>query len=378
MTTLVDAPVAFRPSRVEVDLDAIRANVARFREVTGVEVCAVVKANGYGHGMLPVVRAALDAGAIWLAIAMVEDGIELRREGIEVPLLLLSEPPLAAIPSLLDLELTPTVYRAPFIAALEAAGHARGRAIDVHVKADTGMARVGIPERDWDDRLEQLAAARWLEVTGAQTHLSRADEPSQPTTDEQLARFDDFLSRASALGLHPTIVHTANSAGALCHPAARRTMVRPGIGIYGLSPGAEVDAADHDLRPALRVVSEVSHVKLLDEGAPVSYGHTWHAPHEGWLVTVPIGYADGVPRAVSNRCEALVGGRRVPIVGRVTMDQLTLWCDDQAPEVGDPVVLIGEDGGDRVRIEEWADAADSITYEIVTQLTARLPRHHLG
>jgi alanine racemase len=377
MITRVDAPVTLRPSRVEVDLEAIRHNVRRFRSVAGVEVCAVVKANGYGHGMVPVARAALDAGATWLAVALVEDGIELRREGLDdVPVLLLSEPPLSAIPYILDLELTPIVYRAPFIAALEAAGHARDRPVDVHVKADTGMARVGVPEGEWEDRLEQLAVARWVRVTGAATHLSRADEPSQPTTDEQLASFDRFLSRAAALGIHPSIVHTANSAGALLHPAARRTMVRPGIGIYGLSPGAEVDAADHDLEPALRVVSEVSHVKKLNEGAPVSYGHTWHAPHDGWLATVPIGYADGVPRAVSNRCAALVGGNRRPIVGRVTMDQLTLWCDDDPPQVGDAVVLLGEQGDDRVRVEEWAEAADTITYEIVTQLTARLPRHH--
>jgi alanine racemase len=378
MTMRVEAPVTLRPSRVEVDLGALRHNVERFRTLSGVAVCAVVKANGYGHGMLPVARAALEAGAMWLAIATVEDGIELRREGIDAPLLLLSEPPLAAIPYLLDSELTPTVYRAPFIAALEAAGHARGRSIDVHMKADTGMARVGIPEREWNERLEQLAVARWLRETGASTHLARADEPGEPATDEQLRAFDRFLARGAALGLHPTLVHTANSAGALLHPAARRSMIRPGIGIYGLSPGAEVDAADHDLEPVLRVVSEVSLVKRLEADRPVSYGHTWHAPNEGWLATVPIGYADGVPRAVSNRCDALVGGCRRPIVGRVTMDQLTLWCDADAPQVGDPVVLIGAQGDERIRVEEWADAADTITYEVVAQLTSRLPRHYLG
>ena len=381
MTTLTDVPVSLRPTRIEVDLDAIRHNVARFREVAGADVCAVVKADGYGHGMVPIARAALDAGATWLAVAMVEDGVVLRREGFDVSILLLSEPQLAAIPYLLDLELTPSVYRAPFIAALEAAGHARGRPVDVHVKVDTGMARVGVPEYEWDDRLEQLAAAQCLHVTGAMTHLARADEPGESgdsTTAEQLANLDRFLSRAAALGLHPPIVHAANSAGALLHPAARRTMVRPGIGIYGLSPSAEVDAADHGLRPALRLVSEVSLVKRLDEGSPVSYGQTWRAPNEGWLATVPIGYADGVPRAVSNRCEALLGGRRRPIVGRVTMDQLTVWCDDEPPQVGDPIVLLGEQGTERVRVEEWSAAADTITYEIVTQLTGRPPRHHIG
>ena len=368
----------FRPTRLEIDLTAIRANVARFREVTGSQVCAVVKADGYGHGAAPVARAALDAGASWLAVALVEEGLSLRESGIDAPILLLSEPPLGAVPTLVEADLTPTVYRAPFIAALEGAGHARGRPIGVHVKADTGMARVGIPEPDWDARLRQLAAARGVQVTALQTHLARADEPSQPTTDEQLARFDRFVALAAKLGIRPELQHTANSAGALVHPAARRTLVRPGIGMYGLSPGEEVDAADHDLRPALRLTSEVGLVKQLAAGTPVSYGHHWQAPHDGWLATVPIGYADGVPRALSNRAEVAIGGRRRPIVGRVCMDQILVWCGEDEPQVGDPVVLFGQQGEARLRVEEWAAAADTITYEIVTQLTARLPRFHHG
>ncbi len=378
MTHHLDVPAPLRPTRIEVDLGAIRANVTRFREVTGVQVCAVVKADGYGHGAVPVARAALDAGAIWLAVALVEEGVALRDAGIAAPILLLSEPPLGAVPYLVDAALTPTVYRAPFIAALEGAGHARGRPVDVHVKADTGMARVGIPEYDWDARLRQLAAAQAVRVTGLQTHLARADEPDQPTTDEQLARFDRFAKLAGRLGLRPELQHTANSAGALAHPAARRTLVRPGIGIYGLSPGADVDAADHGLQPAIRLTSEVGFVKHLTAGTPVSYGHHWSAPGDGWLATVPVGYADGVPRALSNRVEVAIHGRRRLIVGRVCMDQILVWCEDDEPHVGDPVVLLGEQDDVTIRVEEWADAADTITYEIVTQLTARLPRLYHG
>ena len=378
MTTDLDAPPILRPTRIEVDLAAIRHNVARFREVTGVEVCAVVKADGYGHGAAAAARAALDGGATWLTVALVEEGIALRRAGIDARILLLSEPPVAAIPDLLDAALVPTVHRGAFIAALDDAGRTRGRPIEVHVKADTGMARAGIPEADWEARLTQLAAAEGLEVTGVQTHFARADEPNLPTTAEQLARFERFLAIARRLGIEPRVVHTANSAGALVHPAARYTMVRPGIGIYGLSPSAEVDAADHGLVPALRLVSEVCAIQRLAAGAPVSYGHTWRAPHDGWLATVALGYADGVPRALSNRGEVLLGGRRRPIAGRVCMDAVMVWCDQDEPHVGDPVVLLGAQGGERIRVEDWAAAADTITYEIVTQLTARLPRVHHG
>ncbi len=378
MTPTPAIRTGLRPTRIEVDLAAIRHNVARFREVAGTEVCAVVKANAYGHGAVPVARAALAAGATWLAVALVEEGLELRQAGIDAPILVLSEPPIAAVPYLLEADLTPTVYRAPFLATLDAAGHARGTPVDIHLKVDTGMARVGVPEADWSARLHQAATARGVRVAAIQTHLARADEPDAPTTSEQLAVLDRFLGEAAKLGIRPDLVHASNSAGALLHDRARRTLLRPGIGIYGLSPGPEVDAADHGLEPALRLVSEVGFAKHVEAGTPVSYGHHWSAPDAGWIATVPVGYADGVPRALSNRVEVLLDGRRCLIVGRVCMDQTLVWCDAAEPHVGDPVVLLGAQGADRIRVEEWAAAADTITYEIVTQLTARVPRHHHG
>ena len=377
-TSVVAVRTGLRPTRIEVDLGAIRANVTRIRAAAGTEVCAVVKADGYGHGAPAVARAALEGGATWLAVALVEEGLELRAADIDAPILVMSEPPIAAIPELLAADLTPTAYRAPFLAVLDAAGHERAEPVRVHLKVDTGMARVGIPPEELAERLEQAAVAHGLVIDGLYTHLARADEPGVATTDEQLAAFARVVDRAAKLGIRPGWLHTANTAGALVHPGAAYGMVRAGIGVYGLSPGSEVDAADHGLLPALRLVSEVSFAKRIAAGTPVSYGHRWRAPTDGWLATLPIGYADGVPRALTNRAQVLLGGRRRPLVGTVCMDQVLVWCDDHEPAVGDEVVLLGAQGAERIRVEEWAAAADTITYEIVTQLTARLPRHHHG
>ncbi len=399
------AVTALRPTRVEIDLDAIRHNVRHLgARAGGAEVCAVVKADAYGHGAVAVARAAREAGASWLAVALVEEGRQLRDAGIDGRILVLSEPPVAAIGEMLDAELTPTVYREPFIAVLDAHGQGRGQPVDVHLKIDTGMGRVGAPEHEWQPRIEQLATSPGVHVEGISTHLARADEPEVDTTDQQLAAFDRALQLAGRYGLRPRLVHAANTAGVLLHPRSHRDLVRPGIGVYGLSPAAEVDALEHGLRPALRLVSEVSYAKHVARGTPISYGHRWRAPEDGWVATVPIGYADGVPRRLTNRVQVLLGGRRAPLVGTVTMDQLHVWCAGDQPHVGDEVVLLGSagqpaagsaasgaavtDGPDPavgagvapppVRPEEWAAAADTITYEIATSLSARLPRVHLG
>ncbi len=378
--TVHTAPASWRPSTVHVDLDAIGHNVRRIRDVVGPDasVCAVVKADAYGHGAVPVARAATDAGAAWLAVALVEEGVELRRAGLDGPVLLLTEPPAAAIDAMVAHDLTPLVYSPRVVALLDAYGRDADRAITVHLKADTGMGRVGATPEEWDSLLAGVGSASRVRVDGIATHLARADEPGASTTDEQLAVFDRLVERAHDAGICPTHVHAANSAGALLHTAARHTMVRAGIGIYGLSPSRDVDAADHGLRPALSLTTEVSHVKRVTAGTPVSYGHRWHAPHDGWLATLPVGYADGVPRALTNRAEVLFAGGRHPVAGTVTMDQVLVWCDQTEPSLGQTVTLIGADGGEQVRVEDWAEISDTITYEIVTQLTHRLPRVHTG
>ncbi|TVP71605.1 MAG: alanine racemase [Nitriliruptor sp.] len=408
-----------RPTRIEVDLDAIRHNVGRLATLAGgAEVCAVVKADAYGHGAEAVARAAVEAGATWLAVALAEEGLQLRDAGIDARILVLSEPPVSAIADLLAADLTPTVYREPFIAVLDAQGQGRGRPVPVHLKVDTGMARVGVPPDHWQARFEQVATAEGVELEGLCTHLARADEPSVDTTSQQLAAFDRAIAEAARVGLHARLTHAANTAGVLLHPRSHHVLVRPGIGVYGLSPSSEVDAAEHGLCPALRLVSEVSFAKHVAAHTPVSYGHRWRAPEDGWVATVPIGYADGVPRRLTNRVQVLLAGRRRPVIGMITMDQVMVWCGDEEPVVGDEVVLLGaasrapaagappgprprpgaDPGADpapgsestaadgtplpspplQVRAEEWAEAADTVTYEIVSSLTARLPRIHLG
>jgi alanine racemase len=367
-----------RPTVVRVDLDAVRHNVRTLAGVAGTEVCAVVKAGGYGHGAVEVGRAALEAGAAWLGVALVEEGRALRSAGIDAPILVLSEPPVAGIPALLDARLTPVVYRPAFLDAIDAAAAGRGGAVAVHVKADTGMGRVGVRPEGWASFLQRAAEAEHVRVDGLMTHLACADEPERPVTSEQLASFERFVATARGLGLEPAWIHAANTAATLLHPAARCRLVRPGIGIYGLSPDLDVDARDHGLRPALSLVSEVSLVKRVAAGTCVSYGHRWAAPVDGWVATVPVGYADGVPRRLTGCGEALVGGRRRPIAGTVTMDQLLVWCGDHEPEVGDEVVLLGRQDDAELRVEDWARHLGTITYEVTSQLTSRLPRTFLG
>jgi alanine racemase len=361
-----------RPTRLEVDLDAVRHNVRMLLpSAGGAELCAVVKADGYGHGAVAIARAAVDEGATWLAVATVEEGEELRDASIAGPILLLSEPTVDAVPRLVQARLTPTVHTHALADALAA----DGRQIDVHLKVDTGMGRVGAARADWDGLLEHvIRTGGRLNVQGIWTHLACADEPDNPATDEQLDRFDQALEAARAKDVEPSLVHAANSAGTLLHPRSHHTMVRVGIALYGLSPSGDVDARDHDLRPVGSLRTAVGHVKPVVPGQPLSYGHRWRAPSEGWAATLPIGYADGLPRLLTNNAVVLHGGRRRPMVGTVTMDQVLVWFDDEPPEVGDEVVVLGRQGDEEIRMEDWAERIGTITYEIATSISARVPR----
>ncbi len=385
----------FRPTRAEIDAGAISRNAGRLLAAAGdgAELCAVVKADGYGHGGVTAARATLAGGATWLAVALVEEGIALRDAGIDAPILVLSEPPASAAAALLANGLTPTVYRPEFIEALIAAAPAGAGAVRVHVKLDTGMARVGVTPAEREAMLAMLATAERIDVEGVQTHLARADEPDVPTTGEQLERFADGLRAVKAAGLAPRLVHVANTAATLLHAPAWREvlatysagaipLVRAGIGLYGLDAGPQVAAQAHGLEPALRLVSELSHVRELSAGTPVSYGHRWSAPAAGWLATVPIGYADGVPRPLTGVLDVLHAGVRRPVVGTITMDQLLVWCGDDVPSVGEEVVLIGSASApssgpapdEHLGMEAWAQQLGTITYEIATGLSARVPR----
>lgn len=369
-----------RPVWAEVDLDALRRNAARLAEHSEpAALCAVVKANGYGHGAVAVARAALAGGAAWLAVALVEEGVELRDAGIDAPVLLLSEPPADDMDEVVARSLVPTLYSDEGVeaAAKAAAGHGVGLA--VHLKVDTGMHRVGVDPGRAAQLAESVSGRAELRVDGLWTHLAVADEPDNPFTAEQLARFAGVVDDLRARGLCPALLHAANSAAALVHPPARLGLVRCGVALYGLAPSPAL-AGVLPLEPVLSLKARVSHVQQLGAGEGVSYGLRYRAERPVTLATVPIGYADGVPRRLAaTGGEVLVGGRRRPLAGTITMDQLMVDCgDDRGVSAGDEVVLIGRQGPGRIGAEEWAERLDTISYEIVCGVGARVPRVHLG
>lgn len=362
----------------EVDLDAIRHNVEALRRMVAPSMLwAVVKANGYGHGAVPVARAALDAGAAGLCVALVQEGEELRAAGIDAPILLLSQQPPEQLDRLVSAGLTPTVYSADAIERLTSVAPADG--IDVHLKIDTGMQRVGAAPEDALALAASIDGDDRLRLAGVFTHLAAADDPDSSATDRQLDVFAAALDAVRDSGIEPPLVHAANSAGAMRVPAAHRSFVRAGIAIYGISPAPALDDLAVELRPAMRLVARVSHVKRVDAGTHVSYGWRHRFDRATTAVTVPLGYADGVPRRMGTLpdrpgADVLIGGRRCPIVGVVTMDQFVVDVGDERVNVGDEVVLLGEQGDQRIRAEDWADRLGTIGYEIVCGISARIGR----
>ena len=367
----------YRPVWAEVDLDAVRANVRTLARVASpAALMAVVKADGYGHGAVPLARAALDAGAQWLGVALVEEGAELRAAGIDARVLVLSEPPPPAAPAVVALGLTPVAYTRPGIDALAKAVADAGTApLPVHLKVDTGMHRVGCTTAAAGALAGTIAARDELRLEGVLTHLAVADEPDDPYTPEQLGRFEGVLDDLRRAGVQFDMVHAANSAALLeFADRARYDLVRCGIAAYGVPPAPDL-AGRVPLRPAMALKARVSHVKRLPAGARLSYGLRYAMPAAGTVATVPIGYADGVPRALSaTGGEVLVHGRRHPIAGTVTMDQLMVDVGETPVEVGDEVVLIGRDGDAEITADEWADRLGTIAYEVVCGIGRRVPR----
>ncbi len=353
-----------RPSRVEVDLEAIRHNVRMLAKVIApAKLCAVVKADGYGHGDVPVAEAAVEAGASWLAVALVEEGVRLREAGIEGSILLLSEPASSDAAEVVRWDLTPTVYRLGFVEALRAAGADR-----VHIKVDTGMHRVGAARSDLPILVEASRSAG-IRVEAIWTHFAVSEEIDDFTA-RQIAAFD-----AAVGDLNVPMTHLANTAGGILYPDARRDLVRAGIGIYGIHPGPTTRSRV-SLRPAMRIVSRVAYTQRLASGDRPSYGRRRALPHDSTVVTVPIGYADGFPRGLSDQGEVLIRGRRHPLAGTVTMDQIVVDVGDAPVQVGDEVVLIGRQGDEEITADEWASRLGTIAYEIVCQIGPRLPRRY--
>jgi len=366
---------------VEVDLDVVAANVGLIASAAApARVWAVVKADAYGHGAPPVARAALVGGADGLCVALVAEGARLRAAGITATILVLSEQPDESAGAIVDLDLSPTVYSERSIRAIAAVASTRGRSVGVHLKIDTGMRRVGAEPED-APRLAQLVSdLDGVHLAGLCTHLAAADDPAHRATSRQLAVFDSVV--AAVAPAPDVLVHVANSAGALAHPGARRDLVRPGIAVFGIDPSTAVPVPA-GVRPALRWWARVSWVKSVPAGDHVSYGWRHRVDSSTRLATVPVGYADGVPRRYSAvGGEVLVNGRRRRIVGVVTMDQLIIDLGpdsaDDPVTVGDEVVLIGRQGDEVIRVEEWAARLDTIGYEVVCAVSARVPRSFVG
>ncbi|HWH33120.1 MAG TPA: alanine racemase [Egibacteraceae bacterium] len=370
-------PPGQRPTWVEVDVDAIAHNVAALKaHAAAPRLMAVVKADGYGHGLVPSARAALRGGADWLGVALVEEGAALRAAGIGAPVLVLAEPPASAVGELLRHRLTPAAYTRPFLEALDAAARGAGEPAGLHLKLDTGMRRVGVPPADWEDALAFVRDAPGLRLDALWSHFAVADEPHHPFIGRQAAEFRRGLALADRLGVPPGFAHLCNSAGTLHLHDEHHDMVRPGLAVYGLEPAPGL-AGPVPLRPALSWYSRLSMVKPLAAGEAVSYGLRWRAERDTVVGTVPAGYADGVVRALSDRGRVLVGGRTAPMRGTVCMDQFLVEVDGGAA-AGDEVCLIGRQGDEEVTADEWAGLLGTINYEIVCGIGSRVPRVHLG
>jgi alanine racemase len=379
----------WRPAWADIDLGAVRDNAALLcRLAAPAELCAVVKADGYGHGAVPVAEAALDGGATWLAVALVEEGVTLREAGVEAKILLLSEPPEEAMAEAVALSMVPTVYTAGGIEALARAVAAGGHdPLEVHLKVDTGMHRVGADVHHVVSLARMVADSEALFCGALWTHLAVADGASrsdQEFTALQLDRFDAVLAELARAGLAPPMAHLANTAGTIGQAAARRDLVRCGIALYGVAPTTALAeelalaTGGERLRPVLSLRTRVTFVRDFDAGERLSYGRRRPLAVRSTVATAPIGYADGVPRRLFDvGGEVLIAGRRRPMAGVVTMDQIVIDCGpvgEARVSVGDEVVLLGRQGAEEITATEWAGLLGTISYEVLCDIGPRVPR----
>jgi alanine racemase len=352
-------------AEVVVDLDAIRHNVTLLAaRASGAATMAVVKADGYGHGALPVARAALEAGATWLGSCSLGEALDLRDGGVTARIMSWLDVPETDLAPGIEAGVDLSASSVRELTAIADGARKTGMPARVHLKIDTGLSRNGCQPHDWPDLVDAAAKAQaggHVEVVAVWSHLACADEPGHPATDRQAARFGAAYDIAVDAGLNP-LRHIANSAATLDRPDLHFDMVRVGIAMYGLNPMPYQE----NLRPAMTFRSSVALTKRIPKGESVSYGHTWTATEDTNLALVPVGYADGVSRALSNRMDVLLAGRRRPVVGRVCMDQIIVDCGDDEVEEGEEVVLFGDGARGEPTATEWANTLGTIDYEVVT------------
>ncbi|WP_433894643.1 alanine racemase [Streptomyces sp. CA-111067] len=370
-------------ARALIDLDALRSNVAALRaKAPGAAFMAVVKADAYGHGMIPCARAALEAGATWLGVATPEEALALRAAGVGGRVLCWLLTPGAPWAACIAADVEVTLSSMWALREVSAAAKAAGRTAAVQLKIDAGLGRNGAQPADWP---ELTAAAREAEraglirVTGVWAHFSCADEPGHPSIARELDVFRTALAQAAEAGLDPEVRHIANSPGTLTLPSAHFDLVRPGVAMYGISPVPQVGGpADFGLRPVMTLSARLASVKRVPAGHGVSYGHQYVTPAETTLALVPLGYADGVPRHASSAGPVLVAGKWRTVAGRVAMDQFVVDLDGDLPSPGDEAILFGPGDRGEPSAEDWARACGTIAYEIITRIGPRVPRLYVG
>ncbi len=365
-----------RPTRAEIDLAALRHNFLEIRRTVGdaCDVLAVVKANAYGHCVGHVVPALAEAGAKLFGVALVEEGVELRNLGVQQPILVLGGFFPGQEADILEHRLVPVIFDLDCARRLDRAAHGADRIVDYHLKVDTGMGRLGFRVERLEEVLPILKSLKNLKMSGLMSHLAMADEPERPLTAEQYASFSAVVKRVEAAGFAPRYRHIANSAGIYGHALAGCNLVRPGISLYGGLTGGPFDSP-FTQRPVMHFISQVAQLKDVPPGAGISYGHRFTATRQTRIAAIPVGYADGYNRLLTNRGEVLIHGRRAPVVGTVCMDwTLVDVTDFPNVRVGDRVTLLGRDGGDCITAEEWADKVGSITYEVFCNISKRVPR----
>lgn len=357
---------------LEIDLAAIGNNIRQCLQRTGVAVMAVVKANAYGHGLVPVSRAALQAGARWCGVARIDEALELRQGGVEGPILVLGATPIARMDEAVAARVSMAVWEADQVEGAQASAARVGLPARLHLKVDTGMTRLGIEPAAAPDLARHIAGTPGVEFEGLFTHFARADERDPLPTGAQEALFREVLDGLRASGLRPPLIHAANSAAGLTRPSACFDMVRVGIALFGLHPSRDCPLPP-GFRPALSWKTALTQVRRTPPGRGVSYGHTYVTRREEIIGVAPVGYGDGYRRVPGNR--VLVGGREVPVVGRVCMDQIMVQLD-AVPDAGPgcEVVLIGEQGDCRITVDDLAERWGTFNYEVVCGLSARVTR----
>ena len=368
-----------RPVWAEINLDNYLHNIAEIKRLyPGKIVMAVVKADGYGHGAIQVAKAALAAGAERLAIAIVDEGIELRKAGFTCPIQILGGTAESQFEQVIEYDLIQTVFDPAVATRLSQIAQSKGRTVTLHLKVDTGMGRVGVQPEDAGSVARLIADLPNVHLEGLMTHLATADETDKSYTMHQLSRYRLALNNIEKSGVDIKIRHIANSAAIIDLPELSFDMVRPGIMSYGLWPSADVDHT-FDIRPVLSWKAQVIFVKELPAGRGISYGKTFVTEKPSRIATLPLGYADGLMRLLSNKGQVLIKGQRVPIIGRICMDQCMIDVSNvEGVEAGEEVVLIGYQGEEHISAEEMAATVGTINYEITCAISKRVPRYYVG